>query len=97
MTIHEVSTQLFNLSVAGYFNGEKFTRHELEHHIRNAFRPDAALKAGNQYVMVIALRDGWWYFTINRFSDKPDGYDYTIPDNREQEAQIKNLLENLLE
>lgn len=55
MTIHELSNQLYNLSVAGYFNGEKFTRRQLENHIASAFR--SALKAGNRYVMEIALPD----------------------------------------
>lgn len=92
MTIHEVSTQLHNLSVAGYFNGEKFTKRQLEHVIAQSFRPEAQLKAGNQLVMEIALRDGRWLFTVNKYADSPDSYDYTIPDTREQEAYIKALL-----
>ena len=92
MTIREVSDQLFNLSVAGYFNGEKFSRRSLEDFICNSFRPGVSLKAGNRLVMEIALPDGRWYFTINRFSSKPDGFDYTIPDDREQEARIIDLL-----
>ena len=93
MTIHELSTQLHNLSVGGYFNGEKFTKRQLEHYIASSFRPEVSLKAGNQLVMEIALRDGRWFFTINRWSDKPDGFDYTIPDNRDQEARIISLLQ----
>ena len=92
MTIHETASQLYDLSVGGYFNGEKFTKRQLESYIANAFRPNVTLKAGNRLVMEIALRDGRWYFTVNRFSDKPDGFDYTIPDNREQESHIKALL-----
>ena len=92
MTIHEVSAQLYNLSVAGYFNGEKFTKRQLELYIANSFRPEVHLKAENRLVMEIALPDGRWYFTVNRFSDKPDGFDYTIPDDREQEGKIKALL-----
>ncbi len=92
MTIHEISNQLHNLSVAGYFNGEKFTKRELEHVIAQSFRPEVQLKAGNRLVMEIALRDGRWLFTVNKYADRPDGYDYTIPDTREQEAYIRGLL-----
>jgi len=93
MTIHDVSAQLHRLSVAGYFNGEKFSQRRLETFIRDSFRPGVHLKAGNRLVMEIALPDGRWYFTINRFSPEPDGFDYTIPDDREQEARIKALLQ----
>ena len=92
MTIHQLSTQLHNLSVAGYFNGEKFTKRQLENYIAGAFRPGTSLKAGNRLVMEIALPDGRWYFTVNRFSQEPDGFDYTIPDDRDQEARILALL-----
>ena len=93
MTIHTLSTQLHNLSVGGYFNGEKFTVKELEGYISSMFRPGVTLKAGNRLVMEISLPDGRWFFFITRFSDKPDGFDYTIPENREEEARIKSLLQ----
>lgn len=93
MTIREVSSQLHNLSVAGYFNGEKFTKRELERFIAHWFRPGVDLKAGNRLVMETVLHDGQrWFFTVDRWGDGPDGFDYTIPDNREQEARIKALL-----
>jgi len=92
MTIHEVAAQLHSLSVAGYFNGEKFSKQQLESYIARSFRPEVHLKAGNRLVMEIALRDGRWYFTVDRFADRPDGFDYTIPDDREQEAHIIALL-----
>ena len=93
MTIHEVSTQLHKLSVDGFFNGEQFTKRELEAYIKGMFRPGTTLKADNRLVMEIALRDGGWLFTIDRFSDRPDGFDYYIPDNRDQEARIWSLLQ----
>jgi hypothetical protein len=88
MTIHETADQLHRLSVAGYINGEKFTVKRLENQIAAWFRASGK----RQIVMEIALPDGRWFFTVNRFSDKRDGYDYTIPDDREQEARIKGLL-----
>ena len=93
MTISSLSTQLHAISVGGYFNGEKFTVKELEEYISSMFRPGVSLKAGNRLVMEISLPDGRWLFFISRFSDKPDGFDYTIPDNREEEARIKSLLQ----
>lgn len=87
MTIHQVSTQLHDLSVAGYFNGEKFSRRRLKDYITRMFRA-----GGTRLVMEIALPDGRWYFTVNRFSPAPDGFDYTIPDTREEEAEIIGTL-----
>lgn len=92
MTIREVAHQLYNSSVGGYFNGRKFTKRELESYIANMFRPEVHLKAGHRLVMEISLPDGRWFFTINKYSNDPSGFDYTIPDNREQEARIKALL-----
>jgi hypothetical protein len=43
--------------------------------------------------METVLHDGQrWFFTVDRWGDGPDGFDYTIPDTREQEARIKALL-----
>lgn len=92
MTIYELSTQLHNSSVGGYFNGQKFSRRELERYIRLSFRPEVSLKLGNRLVMEIALPDGRWFFTVNRYSDASDGFDYTIPEDREQEAKLLSLL-----
>ena len=69
MTIREISSQLFSLSVGGFFNREKFTKNRLETQL-----------------------DGWWYFTVTKYADRADGFDYYIPDTREQESAIKNKL-----
>ena len=91
MTIHEISNQLHALSVDGIFNGEKFAKRELEHYINNCFEK-GSLKLKNRLVMEINLRDGKWLFTVDRFSDSVNGFDYYIPDTREQEAHIWELL-----
>lgn len=93
MTIREVARQLHDLSVGGYFNGIKFTRKELERNLADVFRPGTQLRAGNRYVMEIALPDGRWLFTVNRYGDKSDGFDYTIPATREEEQRIRALLQ----
>lgn len=92
MTIREISTQLHSLSVGGYFNREKFTRQQLHGYITGMFREGVKLAIRNTLVMEIALPDGWWYFTITRWGDGPDGYDYYIPDKREDSDRIYKLL-----
>ena len=84
MTVKELTNQLFDLSVAGYFNGEKFTKERLNTYITNMF------KTGQRLVMNIALPDGRWYFYINKYND--NDYDYVIPDTREQEERILRFL-----
>ena len=84
MTIKEVVNQLYDLSVGGYFNGEKFTKTRLTTYITNMF------KTGNNLVLQIALPDGRWFFKINKFAKNE--YDYTIPDTRTQEQKIKAII-----
>ena len=91
MTIHEIATQLHRSSLGGHFNGEKFTKQELEHYIHNCFSK-GLLRLENRLVMEIRLRDGEWLFTVDRFSNSTDGFDYYIPDTREQENHIWTLL-----
>ena len=88
MTIQEVSKQLIQLSVAGYINGEKFTADRLTNQIASWFRGSSK----SRIVMEIALPDGRWFFSVNRFGNGRDGFDYTIPENREEEAAIKRLI-----
>ena len=89
MTIREVCKQLYDLSVGGYFNGEKFTLDRLINQTKNMFR--TPLKAGNRLVMQIALPDGWWNFYIVEY-DKGQ-FDYYIPDTREQEKRVIAILD----
>ena len=86
MTITYIASQLHSLSVGGYFNGEKFSESRLADYIRNM------LRTGDRLVMEIALPDGRWLFTITRFAPSADGFDYYIPDTREEESRIKALL-----
>ena len=88
MTIPQVSRQLIGLSVGGYINGEKFTVDRLAAQIAKLFSGTSK----TQVVMEIALPDGRWFFTVNRFGKGHDGFDYTIPEDREQEAAVKRLL-----
>lgn len=87
MTISQISRQLHNLSVGGYFNGEKFSERRLENYI------SSLLRTGHRLVMEISLPDGRWFFTITRFSTNPDGFDYYIPDTRDEEKAVIALLQ----
>jgi hypothetical protein len=89
MTIKQACTQLHGLSVDGYFNGEKFTAERLAKMAEPLFRDRPA---PSQVIYQIALLDGWWWFSINKYSDLPDGYDWTIPETREEEKKLYNRL-----
>lgn len=88
MTISQCARQLHGLSVGGYFNGEKFTVDRLTNQIASLFRCDNQ----KHIVMQIALPDGWWFFTVNHYNESRDGFDWTIPETREQEAKVLSLL-----
>ena len=90
MTIHEVSTQLFNITLGGFVNGEKFTKRELEHviHVWMEVHDPSHNKVANSHLIELCLRDGRWYATIDKFADRPDGFDYYIPDTREEESRL---------
>ena len=85
MTLHDISSQLHSLSVDGFFNRQKVTVRWLESYISTML----VRAGGDSLVMEIALPDGWWHFSIHKFADGGKiGFDYTIPDTREQEAHI---------
>lgn len=89
MTLREVSTQLFDLSIDGFFNREKFSRARLHNYLRDMLREPQALAIPNTLVIEIALPDGWWHCTVSRFGTM---FDYWIPDTREQEAKLLEKL-----
>ena len=89
MTIKQLTEQLHALSVGGFFNGEKFTKAELRDYITRVFRPELNAR---RWVMEIALPDGRWLFSINRYSDRDDGFDYFIPETRDQEKSLADSL-----
>lgn len=84
MTINEVTNQLYDLSVGGYFNGEKFTRIQLHNYLK------WATGISNRWVMQIALPDGWWFMSVSRFNNGE--YGYFIPEDREKEYRLKETI-----
>ena len=85
MTIKYVAEQLYAQSVFGFFNGEKFTKAEFTNYLKRWFRPE--LKT-TRWVMEIALPDGRWHCVVSRYSESPDGFDYYIPETREQDKAL---------
>ena len=86
MTLKEVVGQVHGMAVDGTFNGQNFTKKELEFYLSNLFR------VSNKVFMTVVLPDGEWVFRVNKLSD---GYDYVLPDNREQEKRlVRELLGN---
>ena len=90
MTIHDVASQLYSLSVDHKFNGVRFTRRQLEDRIACDFRPGLAATNKIPYceAMTIRLPDGEWLFLIDQCPSDPECFGYTIPDTREQEARL---------
>lgn len=80
MTLNEVAKQLFDLSNGGHLDGKRFTKQELQEHIRRMTQDDGA----SITVMDIALPDGLWPCTISWLPQFGRGfYDYYIPDNKQ--------------
>ena len=92
MTIKEVANQIYSLSIGHYVNGVKFTKMELESTLARWMRNAENNKIKNCVVMEICMADGRWLTEVFKYADRPDGYDYDIPDNREQEKRIYEAL-----
>ena len=86
MTIKDVAQQLHGLSVDKCFNGKRYSRTRLESILREKMRNR------DRYPVQIMLRDGMWFAFVNRYAERRDGYDYTIPENREKEKMLLTLL-----
>lgn len=91
MTLHNIASQLHSLS-DGRINGEHFTKAELERALQMWMRNSERNAIKNAFVLEIVLRDGAWLAEVTRFADSPDGFDYWIPDTREQEARLYEAL-----
>ena len=85
MTLSDISSQLYSLSVAGYFNGEKFTKNQLNKLLRAMFQDNAS-----QYIGEIALPDGRWWFKVLNLGNGQ--FDYFIPKNKEQNRVLAGEL-----
>lgn len=86
MTITEVTKQIHKMAVGGFINGEKFTLERFLTYAKNM------LRSSNSFIFEICLPDGRWLAKINKYGEKPDQYDYYIPDNRIDEVRLKEEL-----
>lgn len=89
MTLHDIASQIHNLTFGGHVNGEKFTKVELEHVFSKWLAHAEHNIIPNTMIIEVCLRDGRWLATISK---TPYGYDYYIPDTREQESYLRNKL-----
>ena len=90
MTLHETVKALHGLSLGGWINHEKLSLSQFESMIKTLF--NGSLKLGNAAVVEIALPDGWWLCKVIKYSSRPDGWSYEIPETREQEKRIWDAL-----
>lgn len=88
MTLYGVCKNIISLS--DLINGERFTVRRLNAQLSAQFR--GRTKIENKLVISIMLPDGEWLMTVNRFSTADDGFDYYIPETREQEDEIFRAL-----
>lgn len=94
MTLHEVTNQLYYLSVGGFFNRQKVTKRWLHDYLDTLLvRSNRNKRTPKTIVMEIALPDGWFFFSINSFIDgNRMGFDYYIPDSKEKSKQLFDSL-----
>ncbi len=85
MTIKEISKQLCELSIL--INGETPARSWVESYIKRMFRI-GSLAVPDKLLMRVLLDDGEWFCVVSRFSASSDGFDYEIPDTKEQEEKL---------
>ena len=83
MTLKTVAHQIYNLSVAGYINGIKFSKSEFTTALAMWMR------GTDRYIIEVALPDGRWLVKITQYAPSADGYDYYVPATREQEEVIR--------
>ena len=92
MTIKDITNQIISLSeTLGIETNDRtewsvFSKTRLENHLRK-HEP----KLGKDYIMHIDLPDGKWLLFIYRYAETPDGFDYSIPENRADEYAMLSM------
>ena len=90
MTLREISTQLLSLTTDRAVDGTVYTISGL----RQYFSKN--LIDNDRFLVTVNLPDGTWKCLISRFRpNDPNGYDYTLPETRTEEACIVSLAEAL--
>lgn len=89
MTLHDIATQVHQLTLGGFVNGEKYTRRELERTLGIWLDRAEHNAIPNTVVFELCLQDGRWLCTASKVGNM---YDYYIPDTREDERRIWDRL-----
>lgn len=84
MTLTEVTNQIYDLTIAGYINGEKFTRKQFKEAVKHWFL------TGKKFIIEVSLPDGRWLCKIIKLSN--DEWDYFLPETRKQEERLYSEL-----
>jgi len=82
MTLNETINQIYDLTVDGIINGEKFTRKQFSEILKHFFKE----LSFDQLIFEITLPDGNWLVKLYKWDNKE--YDYFLPDTREQEKKL---------
>ena len=85
MTLNQTLRSVHSLS-HGVINGERMSLKRLTAIVTGLFR--GTPKLGNRVAIEVTMPDGVWLCEIVRYADRRDGYDYDLPETREQEARI---------
>ena len=81
MTIKEIAHHLHSIAVS---DQQSPTKLQLTTYLSEIFRGNDT----KSFIFELALPDGWWHCKIVKYADRPDGYDYYIPETREQEKRL---------
>ena len=83
MTLHETAKQIHSLT-GGRVNGEQYTLAQLEKNISTW-----CMIGNGRFIGSVTLPDGEWLYEL---TSGDYGYDYCIPDTREQENRLYEAL-----
>lgn len=82
MTLTEVTNQIYDLTIAGYINGEKFTKKLFNRNMHHFFNDCGFTK----WIIEVSLPDGRWLCKISKLANGE--YDYFLPETRKQEERL---------
>ena len=95
MTLREMIKQVYYLSVNGNFNHESgWSLSKFKRYLAEKFKDDNR----ETVIMEIELPDGWWFMEIKRMKINSyhwDCWDYYIPESREDNDRLRNILLNI--
>ena len=90
MTKNEVYKQVYDLSVRGRFNHQKWSFLRFKGVCDTRFEDDNC----NHIILEILMPDGWWHMVIHRLRIHDDViWDYYIPDTKDEENMLRREFE----